>query len=206
MGGCRRRPARRARPSRGSPSRPSRFRRRSEPFGAGDVRLAPRGEQIGERAGPAAAALPCRRSSPGRASPRSPRAAWRARAPASVAALRAAVCESDWTVGARMTSASSIAAATLAGGSAPCDSRSAITASTASRPDGLGAVAQALADACSGGIADDEHVLALLDDEAILDHRLHGPLEITHRAEPRRCLPAPDPSLRSDPRRSSSAG
>ena len=59
-----------------------------------------------------------------------------ARAPASVAALRAAVCDSDWTVGARITSAFSIAAATSSGGSRPCESRSAITASTASRPSG----------------------------------------------------------------------
>ena len=54
------------------------------------------------------------------------------RAPASVAALRAAVCESDCTVGQRTTSAAAIAAATEAGGSVPCVSRSAISARTPS--------------------------------------------------------------------------
>ncbi len=56
------------------------------------------------------------------------------RAPASLAALREAVWESDWTVGAITTSAASIAAATAGGGSAACDSRSPITASVASAP------------------------------------------------------------------------
>ena len=51
-----------------------------------------------------------------------------------MAALRAAVWESDWTVGARTTSASFIAAATERGGSAAWESRSAISASTASAP------------------------------------------------------------------------
>ena len=63
-----------------------------------------------------------------------PRAASRsARRPRS-RALRAAVCESDCTVGASTTSAATIAAATVAGGSAACESRSVITASTASAP------------------------------------------------------------------------
>ena len=56
------------------------------------------------------------------------------RAPASEAALREAVCESDCTVGARTTSAAFIAAAIVAGGSAACDARSAINARTASAP------------------------------------------------------------------------
>ena len=56
------------------------------------------------------------------------------RAPASVAALRAAVWESDWTVGASTTSAAAIAAAIVAGGSAACEARSAITLSTPSAP------------------------------------------------------------------------
>ena len=56
------------------------------------------------------------------------------RTPASLAALRAAVWESDCRVGAITTSAASIAAATVAGGSAACESRSAITASVASAP------------------------------------------------------------------------
>ena len=54
--------------------------------------------------------------------------------PDSVARLREAVCESDWTVGASSTSAATIASATVAGGSPAWDSRSFITASTASAP------------------------------------------------------------------------
>ena len=56
------------------------------------------------------------------------------RTPASVAAFRAAVWESDWTVGARRTSAAAIAAATAAGGSAAWERRSPITARVASAP------------------------------------------------------------------------
>ena len=56
------------------------------------------------------------------------------RTPASVAARRASVWEIDWIVGATTMSAASIAAATAAGGSAACDSRSEITASVASPP------------------------------------------------------------------------
>ena len=56
------------------------------------------------------------------------------RAPASDAALREAVCESDWIVGAMTTSAAFIAAATVAGGSAAWVARSAISARTASAP------------------------------------------------------------------------
>ncbi len=56
------------------------------------------------------------------------------RAPASVAARRAAVCESDCTVGARTTSAAAIAAATGAGGSAAWVARSVIRQLTASAP------------------------------------------------------------------------
>ncbi|MCB0874901.1 MAG: hypothetical protein KDB46_01780 [Solirubrobacterales bacterium] len=56
------------------------------------------------------------------------------RAPASDAALREAVCDSDWTVGASTTSASLIAAAIVLGGSAAWVARSAISASTASAP------------------------------------------------------------------------
>ena len=56
------------------------------------------------------------------------------RTPASVAARRAAVWESDCTVGARTTSAATIAAATPAGGSAACEARSAIRQSTPSAP------------------------------------------------------------------------
>src|SRR5882757_1792214 len=56
------------------------------------------------------------------------------RTPASLAALRAAVWDSDWIVGARTTSAAAIAAATGRGGSAAWVSRSEITARVASAP------------------------------------------------------------------------
>ncbi len=56
------------------------------------------------------------------------------RTPASLAALRAAVWESDWIVGASTTSEATIAAATAVGGSAAWESRSDITASVASAP------------------------------------------------------------------------
>ena len=49
------------------------------------------------------------------------------RAPPSVAALRAFVCESDFEVGAMNTSAAASAAATGAGGSSPCSPRASIT-------------------------------------------------------------------------------
>ena len=56
------------------------------------------------------------------------------RVPFWLARFRAAVCESDWTVGASSTSAAAIASATVPGGSAACEARSDITASTASPP------------------------------------------------------------------------
>jgi hypothetical protein len=56
------------------------------------------------------------------------------RVPASFAALRAAVCERDWTVGARTTSAAFIASAIVRGGSAAWEARSAMIAITASPP------------------------------------------------------------------------
>jgi hypothetical protein len=56
------------------------------------------------------------------------------RAPLSVAALRARVCDSERLVGAMNTSAAASAAATAAGGSCPFTSRASITASTASAP------------------------------------------------------------------------
>src|SRR4051812_17453978 len=56
------------------------------------------------------------------------------RAPPSVAALRALVCESDFAVGAMNTSAAASAAATGGGGSSPCSARAVITQVTASAP------------------------------------------------------------------------
>ncbi len=103
------------------------------------------------------------------------------RAPASVAALRAAVCESDWTVGARTTSAASIAAAIVAGGSAGVGG-----ALGHQRQDRVGAElarlgAHALAEAERRRVADDEHLLALADGEAVADRSGHGSFEIVHR-------------------------
>ena len=56
------------------------------------------------------------------------------RTPAAVAARRAAVCESDLTVGSRTTSAAAIAAATESGGSLPDSARSPIRQRTPSAP------------------------------------------------------------------------
>ena len=113
------------------------------------------------------------------------------RAPASLARLRAAVCESDCTVGASTTSAAAIASATGPGGSAACDARSAITASTASAPGVRGLGSHALAEALGRRVADDQHLLALADAEAVADDRAHRLIEIAH---PRETLG--DPSLR----------
>ena len=99
-------------------------------------------------------------------------------APASEAALRAAVCESDWTVGASTTSAASIASAIDRGGSPAWDARSAIVARTASAPARLGLVAQALAQVRRGGIRDHEHLLALANAEALADDRRYRTGEV----------------------------
>src|SRR5215207_2054384 len=56
------------------------------------------------------------------------------RAPASLAALRARVCESERSVGAMKTRAAASAAATAAGGSWPSTSRGSITVTTGSAP------------------------------------------------------------------------
>ena len=92
------------------------------------------------------------------------------RTPASVAALRAAVWESDWTVGARTTSAAAIAAAIGAGGSAACGAPLGHH-----RQHRLGAgVLRAssrmpLAEPLGGRVADHQHVLALAHPEAVAD-------------------------------------
>ena len=103
------------------------------------------------------------------------------RAPASVAALRAAVWESDWTVGARTTSAAAIAAAIGGGGSAAWEPRSAITASTASAPASCAVSRMPLADPLGGRVADHQHVLALTHPEAVADDRLDRMIELAHR-------------------------
>ena len=102
------------------------------------------------------------------------------RAPASVARLRAAVCESDCTVGARMTSAAAIASATVPGGSAPCAARSEITVSTASPPASAASALSASPMLLGGGIAYDQHLLALSDAEAVAHDGPHSLLQLAH--------------------------
>ena len=104
------------------------------------------------------------------------------RTPASVAALRAAVCESDCTVGQRTTSAAAIAAATDRGGSVPDSARSPISAMTPSAPTRPGLAAKALAEPDRRRVGDHQHLLALADAEAVADHRAHGSLEVAHLA------------------------
>ena len=104
------------------------------------------------------------------------------RAPASLARLRAAVWESDWIVGARTTSAAAIASATGPGGSAACDSRSCISATTASAPASARLRAHPLAQPERRGIADDQHLLALADAEAVVDDGAHRLFQVRHLA------------------------
>ena len=106
------------------------------------------------------------------------------RAPASLAALRAAVWESDCTVGARTTSAAAIAAASAAGGSAAWEARSAITARTASAPACGRLVAQRHADPLGGLVADHQHLFAFAHAEAVADHGPRRSIEVlAHRAQ-----------------------
>ena len=134
------------------------------------------------RRAPCAAAPPCRRSSRGRACSSVAPGIVAPRAPASVARLRAAVWERDWTVGAISTSAAAIASATVLGGSAACEARSEITVRTASAPGVRRLLAQALAEVLGRRIADDQGLLPLLDAEAIAHHRPHRSIEIVHRS------------------------
>ena len=108
------------------------------------------------------------------------------RTPASLAALRAAVWESDWIVGASTTSAAAIAAATAArrlGGVR--------LALGDHRQRRVGAVALRLdphqrPDLFGHRVADDEHLLAGLDAHALPDDRPHRAVEIrsAHAAHP----------------------
>ena len=101
--------------------------------------------------------------------------------------MRAAVCESDWTVGARTTSAARIAAATGGGGSAAWESRWAIRASTRIGPRPSGLAAQALPEPERRRIGDHEHVLARGHPEAVVDDGGDGAFEvgpIRHRGDP----------------------
>ena len=135
----------------------------------------------------------------------------RPRTPASLAALRAAVWESDWIVGAITTSAASIAAATAAGGSAACESRSDDHRQRRLGPLALGDDPHQRPEVLGDRIADDQDLLArpapprqsrtttstaliqLLDHAARLIPSDPDPAPETRRYHPR-------------PRRSSSAG
>ncbi len=103
------------------------------------------------------------------------------RTPASVAALRAAVCESDWTVGAMTTSAATIPAAMGAGGSAACESALGHHSQRSLGASRLGLRPQALPETLRDGIADHQHVLALAHPQAVADHRPDRLLELAHR-------------------------
>ena len=120
------------------------------------------------------------------------------RTPASLAALRAAVWESDWIVGASTTSAAAIAAATGArrlGGVR--------VALGDHRQRRVGAVALRLdphqrADLFGHRIADHQHLLARRDAHALADHRPHRPVQLrAHRATLARSMP--DPLQRRSP-------
>ena len=106
------------------------------------------------------------------------------RTPASLAALRAAVWESDWIVGASTTSAAAIAAATGArrlGGVR--------VALGHHRQRRVGAVALRLdphqrPDLFGDRVADDQHLLARIDAHALADHRPHRPVQLLrHRPQ-----------------------
>ena len=101
------------------------------------------------------------------------------RTPASVAAMRAAVCDRDWSVGASTASAAAIAAAIGAGGSAACDSRSAITASTASAPVASASDRIRSASSRVAGLQI-TNTSSLADAEAVADDGPDRALEIAH--------------------------
>ena len=111
------------------------------------------------------------------------------RAPASLAALRAAVWESDWTVGAITTSAASIAAATVAGGSAAWESRSAITASVASAPSPWATIRIRSPSPSVTGLQTTSTSSPGADRQAVPDHRLDRPVQFLGHGP--RLLPRP---------------
>ena len=102
------------------------------------------------------------------------------RAPASLAALRARVCESERRVGAMNTCAAASAAATAAGGSWPSTSRGSMTVITGSAPERATAACSAAPIDSRAAVDDDHDVLPALHAEALPDDGLDGPLQITH--------------------------
>ena len=120
-------------PSSGMPWRPRRSSRRSVPRGQVTCASSPRSSRSAtawQRLASASKSTAMSRASmsavmPGSVAPR---------APASVAALRACVCESERVVGAMKTADRGSAAATGGGGSVPSVARSSMSARTASAP------------------------------------------------------------------------
>ena len=104
------------------------------------------------------------------------------RAPASLAALRARVWDSERRVGAMNTVAAASAAATAAGGSCPSTSRGSITQVTGSPPSAVRRLLQRGAERLRRAVDDDHHVLARLHAEAGLHDGPHRPLEVAHGA------------------------
>ena len=100
------------------------------------------------------------------------------RAPASEAALREAVWESDWTVGARTTSAAAHRRGDGArrlggvGGALGHQRQHRVGAGAA------GLAAQPLAEPERRRVGDHEHLLALADAEALVDHRADRAIQI----------------------------
>ena len=106
------------------------------------------------------------------------------RAPASLAALRAAVWESDCTVGARTTSAAAIAAANAAGGSPAWDAALGHHRQDRLRPGRGSLVAQRHADPLGRLVADHEHLLAFAHPEAVANHGPRRSIQaLAHRAQ-----------------------
>ena len=102
------------------------------------------------------------------------------RAPASLAALRARVCDSERDVGAMKTSASLSAPATAAGGSAPSRGARVHDREHGLRPALRRRVAQRVADGARRVVDDDHHLIALADAQALVDDGRNGALELRH--------------------------
>ena len=128
---------------------------------AGHVRLVGLGQQLGDRAAarapsrrsrPTSAARACRPSTPGIVAPR---------APASVAALRALVCDSDGSTGAMKTSARGERGGDrLAAARSRARRAAAGRSATASAPVRRPASSSASPSSVAVGIADDQQLLA----------------------------------------------
>ena len=170
----------RRRGSRSGPSRPS---RRSLPFAQVIRASVPALRSVRDRVAAAAQPVHVGAHHPGEHLLGDARVASRSAPRLLVAALRAAVCESDWTVGARTTSAlpsppRPAAAARRRAGRA----RPSAPGQRRRRPPRL--AAKPLAEAERRRVGDDEDLLALLDAKAVAHNRAHCSFEIAHRRGP----------------------